>query len=78
MARRDPKARLGCALVKADEMRDGDLKYQVILVDRDAGTLRALDIRLCGRTGMTATDVSTGKTERISVRAVWALNEVAK
>lgn len=74
--RRNPKGRLGSALVKAEDIASGSRLMQIIVI-KD-GRARLLDIRVCGRTGMTATDVSTGVTERIPVKAVWACARAAR
>lgn len=74
--RRNPKGRLGSAIVKALDIMDGMRKMQIVVFQY--GEARLLDIRICGRTGMTATDMATGKTTRIPVRAIWAIERAGK
>ena len=66
-----PDNRLGPGLVHAEQIADRDLVAQVIVIH--AGKARLLDLRVRGRARMTVTDAATGRTERISAAAVWAV-----
>lgn len=70
-----PDNRLGSALVLAEDIADRDLIMQIIVIS--GSKLRLLDMRVRGRTRMTATDALTGRTERVSARAVWAVAKAA-
>ncbi len=72
----DPGSRLGSALVLAEEIADRDLVMQLVII-RD-GRASLLDISVCGRTRMTATDALTGRTARVSARSVWAVARAAE
>lgn len=76
LIRRNPKSRLGSAMVQALDIMDGMRKMQIVVFQY--GEARLLDIRICGRTGMTATDMATGKTTRIPARAIWAIERAGK
>ncbi len=72
-----PDARLGSSLLKADEIMDKSLVMQNIVII-PGQKARLLTMRVCGRTGMTATDEATGITTRVQAKAAWLVANAAK
>lgn len=60
---------------QAERIADRDLVAQIIVIH--AGKARLLDMRVRGRSRMTATDATTGRTERIPAAAAWSVINAA-